>query len=97
MTVNVNELREKFEELYGKDGDCKAYFAPGRVNLIGEHTDYNGGHVFLLYLFPDDMRDLSNGGMKAETFVKVWEMRHLLEASDLLILMKNMELSQWLD
>ncbi len=46
MTVNVNELREKFEELYGKDGDCKAYFAPGRVNLIGEHTDYNGGHVF---------------------------------------------------
>jgi hypothetical protein len=35
--------------------------------------------------------------MKAETFVKVWERRHLLEASDLLIQMKNMELSQWLD
>ena len=40
------ELMSKFEELYGKEGEIKAYFAPGRVNLIGEHTDYNGGHVF---------------------------------------------------
>ncbi len=39
-------LIEKFEELFGKGGDIRAYFAPGRVNLIGEHTDYNGGHVF---------------------------------------------------
>lgn len=36
----------KFEELFGNEGEIKAYFAPGRVNLIGEHTDYNGGHVF---------------------------------------------------
>lgn len=36
----------KFEELFGKEGEIKTYFAPGRVNLIGEHTDYNGGHVF---------------------------------------------------
>lgn len=40
------ELLRKFEEVLGKGGDYKAYFAPGRVNLIGEHTDYNGGHVF---------------------------------------------------
>ena len=40
------ELIAKFEELFGNDGEIKAYFAPGRVNLIGEHTDYNGGHVF---------------------------------------------------
>ncbi len=40
------ELIRKFEELYGEGGDIRAYFAPGRVNLIGEHTDYNGGHVF---------------------------------------------------
>mgnify|MGYP000008015354 CR=1 FL=1 len=46
MAVNVAELKEKFAELYGKEGEIKAYFAPGRVNLIGEHTDYNGGHVF---------------------------------------------------
>ena len=37
---------ETFEKTFGKRDDVKAYFAPGRVNLIGEHTDYNGGHVF---------------------------------------------------
>lgn len=40
------KLQEKFEELFGKEGEHHIYFAPGRVNLIGEHTDYNGGHVF---------------------------------------------------
>lgn len=37
---------KKFEEIFGDSKDVKVYFAPGRVNLIGEHTDYNGGHVF---------------------------------------------------
>ncbi|MBO6197882.1 MAG: galactokinase, partial [Butyrivibrio sp.] len=37
---------ENFEKVFGKNDKVKAYFAPGRVNLIGEHTDYNGGHVF---------------------------------------------------
>ena len=36
----------KFAEVFGDAKDAVAYFAPGRVNLIGEHTDYNGGHVF---------------------------------------------------
>lgn len=36
----------KFEEVFGDTEGAKVYFAPGRVNLIGEHTDYNGGHVF---------------------------------------------------
>ena len=40
------QLTKKFETLFGAGGDIRAYFAPGRVNLIGEHTDYNGGHVF---------------------------------------------------
>ena len=39
-------LIQKFYELFGAEGDIRTYFAPGRVNLIGEHTDYNGGHVF---------------------------------------------------
>jgi galactokinase len=37
---------ENFEKTFGKKENVKTYFAPGRVNLIGEHTDYNGGHVF---------------------------------------------------
>lgn len=40
------ELMAKFKEVYGDGGEIRQYFAPGRVNLIGEHTDYNGGHVF---------------------------------------------------
>lgn len=40
------QLVKKFQELFGEGGDIRFYFSPGRVNLIGEHTDYNGGHVF---------------------------------------------------
>lgn len=40
-----DKILNKFREVYG-DGEAQAFFAPGRVNLIGEHTDYNGGHVF---------------------------------------------------
>ena len=39
-------ILDKFAEVFGDNQGAKAYFAPGRVNLIGDHTDYNGGHVF---------------------------------------------------
>ena len=38
-------LKEKFYKIFGAN-ESRSFFAPGRVNLIGEHTDYNGGHVF---------------------------------------------------
>ena len=40
------KLIQQFKDLYKGEGEIRSYFAPGRVNLIGEHTDYNGGHVF---------------------------------------------------
>ena len=43
--MTVQELKSAFESVYGKATEA-VYFAPGRVNLIGEHTDYNGGSVF---------------------------------------------------
>ena len=41
-----DQLVKVFKEKFGSEGGIRSYFAPGRVNLIGEHTDYNGGHVF---------------------------------------------------
>lgn len=43
--MEVKELKQAFQEAYGKPATA-VYFSPGRVNLIGEHTDYNGGSVF---------------------------------------------------
>lgn len=43
--MTVQELKSAFVTAYGQEADA-VYFSPGRVNLIGEHTDYNGGSVF---------------------------------------------------
>ena len=45
--MNKEQLKETFISLYGeREGEIYLFFSPGRVNLIGEHTDYNGGYVF---------------------------------------------------
>jgi len=43
----ITKIKSDFKEMFHKnERDLRVFFAPGRVNLIGEHTDYNGGHVF---------------------------------------------------
>mgnify|MGYP000915208606 CR=1 FL=1 len=45
--MNISELKKKFLEIYkGEEKGIRVFSSPGRVNLIGEHTDYNGGYVF---------------------------------------------------
>ncbi|WP_308638465.1 galactokinase [Paenibacillus silvisoli] len=46
--ANIHELTERFINTYGGESteQIAVFHAPGRVNLIGEHTDYNGGYVF---------------------------------------------------
>jgi len=44
--MNTDTLVSTFERFFGEGGDIQTFFAPGRINLIGEHTDYNGGYVF---------------------------------------------------
>ena len=47
MKADTNYLKEEFFRLYGdRDKEPVLFYSPGRVNLIGEHTDYNGGYVF---------------------------------------------------
>lgn len=43
--MKSSELFTAFESIFGETADA-TFFSPGRINLIGEHTDYNGGHVF---------------------------------------------------
>lgn len=44
--THTERVLQAFEQKFGDTEGVRLFFAPGRVNLIGEHTDYNGGHVF---------------------------------------------------
>lgn len=48
LMTDIKALRERFIGQYGAESahPIRVFHAPGRVNLIGEHTDYNGGYVF---------------------------------------------------
>ena len=43
--MELSALHTRFQEVFESEPG-RAFFAPGRINLIGEHTDYNGGRVF---------------------------------------------------
>ena len=44
--VTAELLRENFIEVYGDGGEIRMFASPARINIIGEHIDYNGGFVF---------------------------------------------------
>ena len=46
MDPFVDQCKKAFLDKFGDGGEIKCGVAPGRVNLIGEHTDYNEGFVF---------------------------------------------------
>ncbi len=53
MQLDNNLLRQQFAQTFSPGGRCKIVRAPGRVNLIGEHTDYNDGFVFPMAIEPE--------------------------------------------
>src|SRR5580765_4023479 len=53
MQPDIADLKHKFETLFGPGGKVHVVRAPGRVNLIGEHTDYNDGFVFPMAIEPE--------------------------------------------
>ena len=67
-TMEMKErIQEKFRTLYGRDGEVFA--SAGRINLIGEHTDYNGGYVFPGAIDKGIMAEIAlNGTEKVRAF-----------------------------
>ena len=53
MQLSNDNLKKQFVDVFGPEGRIRVIRAPGRVNLIGEHTDYNDGYVFPMAIDPD--------------------------------------------
>src|SRR5438093_5236801 len=53
MDTTIADLKHKFASVFGAGGKIHVIRAPGRVNLIGEHTDYNDGFVFPMAIEPE--------------------------------------------
>lgn len=67
--MNTEQLKETFTGLYGEsEHDVLLFFSPGRVNLIGEHTDYNGGYVFPCALSFGTYLAVRRNGLRAVRF-----------------------------
>lgn len=66
MHLEIDELKRRFDELYGHE--ARIFRAPGRVNLIGEHTDYNEGFVLP---FAIDREARVAGAVRDDTVVRI--------------------------
>lgn len=69
--IDLNAMHAKFAEVFGGGERPVAFRAPGRVNLIGEHTDYNGGHVFPCAL---SMSIIALARPRADSLVRLYSM-----------------------
>ena len=81
-----DDLLNVINEIYGKSDETVRFFqAPGRVNLIGEHIDYNGG-----YVFPAAIDKVSTVAIRKrnDSIIKLYatDLRYVVEAD-----MKNLE------
>ena len=65
--MELQELKREFEKIFGNKSE-RIFFAPGRVNLIGEHTDYNGGNVFPCAITQGTTALIRNSGEKKLRF-----------------------------
>ncbi len=79
--MNTEQLKQAFLDVFGQEADA-TFFSPGRINLIGEHTDYNGGHVFPAAI------TLGTYGVARKRDDQLLRF--------ILLTLKNLELSKWI-
>jgi galactokinase len=73
MVANLDAVKQQFTKTFGPGGTIHVVRAPGRVNLIGEHTDYNDGFVFPMAIEPDVLiafRARTDGKVRLATTLK---------------------------
>ena len=89
------KLMQEFQRIFGGTDDVRLFFAPGRVNMIGEHTDYNGGHVFPCALTIGTYAAARRNGMDTCRFYSM-NFEHLgIIAADLEELEYDKEANDW--
>ena len=76
--MNTKQLMSKFTEIFGEIGKPDVFFAPGRINLIGEHIDYNGGRVLPCAL---DFGTTALARKRKDSIIKLASMNYPLQVT----------------
>ncbi len=77
--------KEDFEKIFGDSEKVRSFYSPARINIIGEHTDYNGGYVFPCAL------DFGTYGLARKRDDKVIKLKSMLFDSMIEISIDNLE------